>query len=89
MKVDLPEFGLPRIATFLPSGTSMELCIIFFSSTDFSSLRFNECSELISIKSLIPFFSKSTFIDDFDFLSSLFKTLINRLFNFLNLDIIS
>ena len=31
----------------------------------------------------------STFIDDFDFLSSLFKTLINRLFNFLNLDIIS
>ena len=89
MKVDLPEFGLPRIATFLPSGTSMALCIIFFSSTDFRSLRFNECSELISIKSLIPFFSKSTFIDDFDFLSSLFKTLINRLFNFLNLDIIS
>jgi hypothetical protein len=49
---------------------------------------FNECSELISIISLIPYLLKSSFIDVKDFLSDLFKTQITSLSYFLSLEII-
>ena len=48
IKVDLPAFGLPRIATFLPSGNSMSAFVDLFSSSCLILFKFFECSALIS-----------------------------------------
>ena len=53
------------------------------------SIKFIECSALISKISLRPFLFKSSLTKDSDFLSILFKTVIKFLFNFLSLARIS
>ena len=88
IKVDLPAFGLPRIATLFPEWSIILLSGILLFKIVLNSSMFNECSELISIKSLIPYLLKSSFIDVKDFLSDLFKTQITSLSYFLSLEII-
>ena len=85
IKVDLPAFGRPRTATFFPSGISIDRSGNFFSRMDFKILIFIECSALNSKNYLIPFICKSSLIDDFDFLSTLFNTVINSLLSFRSL----
>jgi hypothetical protein len=85
MNVDLPALGLPSTAIFFPSGVSY----LFFGRDSFikdlKSEIFLECSALISKNSLIPIFEISSFTIESVFLSDLFRTVINFLFNFLSL----
>ena len=89
MKVDFPAFGLPRIATFFPSGNSIDVSGTKFSRCDFKIFKFLECSALILICSKIPFFIRSSYMKESDFLSILLITVIKSLFNFLSLYMMS